>query len=253
VGFTWFDAGSSHGVTEAFAEVCWFYDNDARPSMHEGPAPVSIFARFVGDTRDFYAACRRMRREGTKAMVIESVADPERRHRVVYRDDFGNVAFPRLSVARDGTLTAQFTRHSYRPTGMMDSLLSAADLTLQITSRDGGETWSEPETIASFFTVEGTIAVPLTLRDGREVTADWAEVGQNCIALQVMLRGADCSAPKTFPLRCLPKSNVGSAGLPKIVETAPGRLLCLYVVDEGAPDGRPPGGVCALHATYFTV
>src|SRR5438067_396168 len=33
VAFTWFAAGSSHGVERDFAEICWFYDRDARPSM----------------------------------------------------------------------------------------------------------------------------------------------------------------------------------------------------------------------------
>ncbi len=249
VGFTWFDAGSSHGVTEAFAEVCWFYDNDARPSMHEGPAPVSIFARFVGDTTTFYAACRRMRREGTKTMVIERVVEnrPQSRHHLVYRDTFGNAVFPRLSHGEQGKIVAQFVRHTYRPVEWESSWLSAADLTLQIESNDGGDTWSAPEIIEPFFTVEAPGAVPLTLSDGRSLTMDWVDMWRNCVALQATL------AEETFPLRYLPKSNIGDVGRPRVLETAPGRILCLYVVDEAAPDGSPPGGVSALHATHFTV
>lgn len=256
VGFTWFDAGSSHGVTEAFAEVCWFYDNDARPSMHEGPAPVSIFARFIGDTKDFYAACRRMRREGTKAMVIEQVVEGRPlSHQVVYRDPFGNAAFPRPAVTKNGHIAVQFIRHTYRPTFQEDSLLSAADLTLQIESTDGGATWQVTEIVEPFFTVEAGSADPLMLKDGRQLTAEWVDMGRKCKGLQATLSNElrDVPLQETFLLRYLPKSNLDDIGGPVLIETAPGQILCLYVVDEGAPDGSPPGGVCALHATRFTV
>jgi hypothetical protein len=74
VGFTWFAAGSARGVERDFAEVCWFYDQDSRPSMAEGPVPVNIFARIREGGDAFYAVCRRMRREGVKPLVIERVA-----------------------------------------------------------------------------------------------------------------------------------------------------------------------------------
>lgn len=257
VGFTWFDAGSSHGVTEAFAEVCWFYDNDARPSMHEGPAPVSIFARFVGDTRDFYAACRRMRREGTKAMVIERVEDEERplRHSLVYRDDFGHISSPRLSRASDGMITAQFIRHAYRPDSIEHSWLSDIDLTLQIESRVGGESWGARRIVEPFLTTEAEGFAPLLLKDGRQLTAEWVNVGGNCIALEATLTQDEAGVPVTelIRLRYLPKSDISNTWQPALIETVPGQILCLYVVDEGAPDGGPPGGVCALHATMFSV
>jgi len=78
VAFAWLEAGSSYGVTEDFAEICWFYDMDARPSMWEGPVEVSVFARIVEPADEFYEVCRRIRREGVKPAVI--TARRERNH-----------------------------------------------------------------------------------------------------------------------------------------------------------------------------
>ena len=69
IGFTWMERGSHHGVDSDFSELCWFYDSDARPSMWEGPVPVSIFAR-LDDADGFFAVCRRMRVEGAKTVRI---------------------------------------------------------------------------------------------------------------------------------------------------------------------------------------
>jgi hypothetical protein len=57
-----------------FAEICWFYDLDAEPRMWEGPVPVSIFARIIEPANEFYAVCRRMRREGVKTLSMEMVS-----------------------------------------------------------------------------------------------------------------------------------------------------------------------------------
>lgn len=73
VGFVWFAAGSAHGVDRDFAEICWFYDRDARPSMAEGPVPVNIFARLREGSQDFYAVTKRLRREGLKSVTVERV------------------------------------------------------------------------------------------------------------------------------------------------------------------------------------
>jgi hypothetical protein len=78
VGYAWFLPGSSATVEREFSEICWFYHWDARPSMWEGPAPVSIFARILGDADPFYAVCRRMRREGVKPLSIERVENDDR-------------------------------------------------------------------------------------------------------------------------------------------------------------------------------
>jgi hypothetical protein len=74
LAFIWIAAGSSYGITEDFAELCWFYDHDARPSMWEGPALVNVFARIVEPADAFYAMCRRIRREGVKPLTVEALA-----------------------------------------------------------------------------------------------------------------------------------------------------------------------------------
>ena len=71
IGFTWMEAGSSYGVLEDFAEVCWFYDYDAQPRMWEGPVEVNIFAEIEEPHDDFFVTCKRMRREGVKPFRIE--------------------------------------------------------------------------------------------------------------------------------------------------------------------------------------
>lgn len=71
IAFTWMAAGSHFGVTDEFAEICWFYDLDAEPRMWEGPVPVSIFARIIEPANGFYEVCRRMRREGVKLLKLE--------------------------------------------------------------------------------------------------------------------------------------------------------------------------------------
>jgi hypothetical protein len=71
VGFAWLAAGSAYGVEHDLTEVCWFYDIDAEPRMWEGPVDVNIFAEIRGSAEEFYAMCRRMRREGVKAFQIE--------------------------------------------------------------------------------------------------------------------------------------------------------------------------------------
>ncbi|MBI2950986.1 DUF3830 family protein [bacterium] len=58
--------GTSYFYPESLAEICWFYDRDARPSSPEGPVQVSVFARIVGDATEFSRVCNRIRREGYK-------------------------------------------------------------------------------------------------------------------------------------------------------------------------------------------
>lgn len=71
VAFAWMAAGSSYGVNSDFSEICWFYDIDAAPRMWEGPVAVNVFARILEPAEEFYAVCRRMRRDGVKPIVLE--------------------------------------------------------------------------------------------------------------------------------------------------------------------------------------
>lgn len=168
VGFTWFAAGSSHGVDRDFAEVCWFYGADARPSMHEGPAPVSIWARIQGDARAFHAACRRMRREGVKALAIERVEasgpgaiarDVE--HIRVHRPRCGACSAPSVLVLGEQVLVA-FVQGSDAEGGP-DPL----GLPLLCRGADGGRAWSAPEPMGGY-RYPGTARVRLdALPDGR--------------------------------------------------------------------------------------
>lgn len=99
VGFTWFDAGSSFGVAEAFSELCWFYDADGKPQMMEGPVPVNVFARFEPGSDAFYAASRRIRRAGVQTLLVERV-EADITHEVVFRDP--GLRVEGLVVERDG-------------------------------------------------------------------------------------------------------------------------------------------------------
>jgi Protein of unknown function (DUF3830) len=71
VAFAWLAAGSAYGVEHDLAEICWFYDIDAQPRMWEGPVDVNVFAEIRDSAAEFYAMCRRMRREGVKPIRIE--------------------------------------------------------------------------------------------------------------------------------------------------------------------------------------
>lgn len=62
-------AADHYGVNTDFAEVCWFYDIDARPSMFTGPLEVSRFAKFE-DAQDFFRVSRLMRTEGAKDVRV---------------------------------------------------------------------------------------------------------------------------------------------------------------------------------------
>jgi hypothetical protein len=71
VGYAWLAAGASYGVENDISEICWFYDIDAQPRMWEGPVDVNIFAEIRDPALEFYAMCRRMRREGVKSIRVE--------------------------------------------------------------------------------------------------------------------------------------------------------------------------------------
>jgi hypothetical protein len=73
LAYTRFDGGVMWGFPKDFAELCWFYDRDAVPSMPDGPVPVNIFGRFTEGFAEFAAVCRRMRREGVKRIDVKLV------------------------------------------------------------------------------------------------------------------------------------------------------------------------------------
>ncbi len=67
------EGGRYHGHPDDLAELAWFYDRDAVPSMPDGPVAANVFARFDTGWERFAAVCRAMRVEGAKTVRVELV------------------------------------------------------------------------------------------------------------------------------------------------------------------------------------
>jgi len=61
------------GYPEDIAEICWFYDRDARPSTAEGPVAVNLFGRFTEGWDEFALVCRSMRGQGSKQVRFDII------------------------------------------------------------------------------------------------------------------------------------------------------------------------------------
>lgn len=77
VMFTHYNERERHGFPEALSEIYWAYDRYCRPTAPGKMTPVipNIFAEFVPGSADFFAACRRMRREGARPLKITGETD----------------------------------------------------------------------------------------------------------------------------------------------------------------------------------
>lgn len=246
VGFTWFAPGDAYGVETAFAEICWFYDEDATPSMPEGPVPVSVFGRFVGDTDAFYAASRRMRREGVKGLTIERVEDgPAPRHAIVHRPRHGHAVAPAAALLPTGTVAVAFTlcADSDTPDPRCLSVLCRSD--------DGGRTWSAPTPIDGFARV-GCRVVGIA-HDSAALVVALERVAD---AATIVLASTDDGATWTTTDRPAPATPApGPIG--RVLPPGPGGAVDLALTDArlrvyAAWDGlrdAPVPGVCAIHAT----
>lgn len=73
VGYYALEGGRILGWPDDMAEVTFFYDRGARPSMMDGPVPVNLFARITENLEGFAAMCRRIRRDGVKRLRVERV------------------------------------------------------------------------------------------------------------------------------------------------------------------------------------
>ncbi|HUU42488.1 MAG TPA: DUF3830 family protein [Planctomycetota bacterium] len=73
VAYVWLNRDDHYGLDSDVAEICWFYDRDARPQMFEGPVRVNVFARIVGETDKFYEMCADTRISGVKKVRISLV------------------------------------------------------------------------------------------------------------------------------------------------------------------------------------
>lgn len=69
IGYYSFEERGSPGGNPV-AEIAWFYDTNARPSMDDGPVAVNLFARFVEGFDEVAELCYRMRLEGAKRLRI---------------------------------------------------------------------------------------------------------------------------------------------------------------------------------------
>jgi hypothetical protein len=78
IGFYALDGGILIGWPSDMAELAFFYDRGAKPSMPNGPVSMNIFARIVDNFEGFREVCRRMQREGTKVLRVEREAKPSR-------------------------------------------------------------------------------------------------------------------------------------------------------------------------------
>jgi hypothetical protein len=77
VMFTHYRERERHGFPEALSEIYWAYDRYCRPTAPGKMTAVipNVFAEFVSGSQDFFEECRRIRREGSKALTITGLED----------------------------------------------------------------------------------------------------------------------------------------------------------------------------------
>lgn len=75
IGFFFNKAGKAFGCAEDSSEIQWVYGRLGNIVNADGPCPLNIFARMVGDTAKFFDVCRRMPTEGAKRMEVKRVQE----------------------------------------------------------------------------------------------------------------------------------------------------------------------------------
>ena len=70
IGYYSLPGGRMIGWPEDMAELAFFYDRGARPSMPVGPVAMNIFARIVENLEGFAEICARTHREGVKRLSV---------------------------------------------------------------------------------------------------------------------------------------------------------------------------------------
>jgi len=260
VAYTWFAAGSAFGVTDDFSEICWFYDDDACPSMHGGPVPVSVFGRMVGDVDAFCAVSRRLRRIGVRGLVVERVDSAARRHdSVVHRPLHGSSFDPIGAVGADGAVAVVF--HS-SPGSPEQGLRTVASLSI---STDSGSTWSEPEFVSggeipglrcvSVWAEPSGFVVSAIAPGGEAVgwlfDGAWHPVDVDSSRTKDRVPSASSERPGGLEL------SLGGAVLRPVHATGPGAVsvhlpdgseLFVLTLWDNAPGADVPG-VCGIHAS----
>lgn len=224
IAFAWFDAGSSFGVTEAFAEICWFYDADGRPSMPEGPVPVNIFARFEAGSAAFFDACRRMRRAGITTLLVERVQDDAEglvisdiEHSIVFREPHAWASAPVLRSGEELSVTLDLAPNATEIDGSATCVRASGD----------GLAWREAAS------TDGEIATSsVRLPGGAE--------------LAIAIEGREIRATldnRTATVRVLPSDDAGDVSA---VTMPNGDVVCVYRCFDGAA----PDQIDATSAAY---
>jgi hypothetical protein len=266
VAFTWFAPGDAYGVEAPFAEICWFYDSDGKPSMPEGPVPVSVFGRFIEPADAFYAATRQMRREGVRGMSVERVEGITPEHAIVHRPAHGHAVGPSAVQRTDGVLLVAFTLcvDSTQPNPRCLPVLSQSD--------DGGRAWSAPRPIEGYAWVGSVVRFLGVAEDDTliAVLEDSATGTRSCLASH---DNGSSWEPTQHPVApppvthahwesgehhaCLVTEGVlhrvmALAGPGTIAELtlSPGHRLLIYAAWDGLPNASVPG-ICGIHATHL--
>ncbi len=70
IGFYSFEERGDCDRGNPVSEIAWFYAEDSRPSMPDGPVALNLFARFLEGFEEMAGLCFRMRQEGAKPLRI---------------------------------------------------------------------------------------------------------------------------------------------------------------------------------------
>ena len=261
VAFTWFAAGSAYGVDADFSEICWFYDDDACPSMHGGPVPVSLFGRFVGDWSEFARESRRLKRVGVRGLVVERLESPtERRDSVVFRPRHGAAFDPALIRLGGSRLLAVFHHSPESPVHGPRTMVLAS------LSEDGGVHWG-----AAFPIVAGEVPglrleeavvsedYPALRLVGDSAGGGWwrmADEGRGWLKVDRVPGGfqsslapglsSDFGGVEIAPGICRPVHETASGAVGCRLDD--GRFVALMAIWDNSPDADVPG-VCGIHAS----
>jgi hypothetical protein len=256
LAYTWFQPGDAHGVTEVFSEIAWFYDVDARPSMHEGPAPMTVFAQIEPSADDFYAVSRQMRRSGVTGLAVE-LLDPDApfvERRVAFRSAAGAVSDPLLARAGDELVVA-FTEHSRPDTAPVDPRSRA----LVGRSLDRGLTWTveeaAPHTSGSRAIALDTDGDRLVLRvavhrfEASAGATGWVDAGSDEIVCPVASGPVQLAVQADVPVPAYPNIPAGAG---TAVTSPDGRAVVAYAAWDGPLTQGPPAACHGVHIAMFS-
>ena len=262
VGYTWFAAGSAYGVDRDFSEICWFYGDDACPSMHGGPVPVSIFGRMVGDIDAFCAISRQLRRIGVRGMLAERACDAEQRSdAVVFRPDHGSAFHPLAAVLPDGSVACLF---HWSPAEPAHGPRTTACL---VFSKDQGRSWTRPVWVSgrelpglrcsSLVAAGDRILISGRLSEGARVRWEFANERWDEVLVDSCSDVQESEESRQIAEWVSGKLGLGDSAVrpvhaaganPISLRFSDGSQLFLFSLWDNAPEADVPG-VCGIHAS----